>query len=70
MAKHSFPYKPICFKCKATSARARARRVQKEKTRWVNEVRGGREEVRGKEGREGEGERRKPVWKRTGTSGN
>jgi len=25
MAKHSFPYKPICFKCKATFARARAR---------------------------------------------
>lgn len=64
MAKHSFPYKPICFKCKTASARAHIRihahmhihttyththtyqrEWRKKKTRWVNEVRGGRVEV-------------------------
>lgn len=37
MAKHSFPYKPICFKCKATSAHTGE--VEKERTRWMNEGR-------------------------------
>lgn len=53
MAKHSFPYKPICFKCKATFARARA--SEEERTE-EQEVRGGK-----KEGREGGEKRRKPA---------
>jgi len=59
MAKHSFPYKPICFRCKAACARAE---------RWLER----KDEVNKRvgEGRTGggrEGGRRK---RRTGTSGN
>lgn len=60
MAKHSFPYKPICFKCKARTGEAGKERTEVGK-------RGGR----GRDGRAGGREKRKPAWKRrTGTSGN
>ena len=45
MAKHSFPYKPICFKCKATFAHTGE---EKERTRDGGRVRGGEKERGGR----------------------